>query len=159
MGKVTMTMEEVKSFMAEPWLTHVATLTKTGHPHVTPIWSCYDGEFFYITLMDGNPKSRALDRDNRISLSVSSDTLPFRGVVVHGTAEMIRGDVRPIVRKIAAKHVGDEKADGAADMLLANPQAVAKITPKRIYSWDQSKVSDFSEVAAAEKTGKDLRTL
>ncbi len=158
MGKLTMTKKEMNDFLQEPWLCYIATLTKTGHPHVTPIWCYYDGQSFYMSLMDGNPKSRSLTRDPRVSIAVSSDKFPFKAVVVHGTADLIRGDVRPLVRNIAIKYVGDEQADSITDMLMKNPQVVVKVTPERIYTWDQSK-GTFDEVAAAEKTGKDFRTL
>jgi PPOX class probable F420-dependent enzyme len=158
MGKLTMTMEEMYDFLKEPRLCYVATLTKTGHPHVTPIWCYYDGQYFYMSLMDGNPKSRSLARDPRLSIAVSSDKLPYKAVVVHGTAELVRGDVRSIVCNIAKKYVGEEQADSITDMLMRNSQIIVKVTPERIYSWDQSK-GTFDEIAAAEKTGKDFRIL
>jgi PPOX class probable F420-dependent enzyme len=158
MGKLTMTMEEMYDFLKEPRLCYVATLTKTGHPHVTPIWGYYDGQYFYMSLMDGNPKSRSLARDPRLSIAVSSDKLPYKAVVVHGTAELVRGDVRSIVCNIAKKYVGEEQADSITDMLMRNSQIIVKVTPERIYSWDQSK-GTFDEIAAAEKTGKDFRIL
>ena len=158
MGKLTMPKGDMDRFLKEPWLASVATLTKTGHPHVTPIWAYYDGEHFYMSLMDGNPKTRALKRDNRIALSIGSDTMPYKAVLVHGTAELIRDDVRSVILKIAEKYVGREQADATADMLAANPQVIAKVTPIRIYTWDQSK-GEFNDVAAAEKSGKEFRSL
>jgi len=158
MGKLTMTNEEMYDFLQEPRLCYVATLTKTGHPHVTPIWCYYDGQYFYMTLMDGNPKSRSLTRDPRICIAVSSDNLPYKAVVVHGTAELIRGDVLPILRNIAKKYVGEEQTDSITDMLMKNHQVIVKVIPDRIYSWDQSK-GTFDEIAAAEKTGSDFRML
>lgn len=152
MGKLTMTNKEMYDFLQEPRLCYVATLTNTGHPHVTPIWCHYDGQYFYMSLMDGNPKSRSLARDPRLSIAVSSDNFPYKAVVVHGAAELIRGDVRPIVRNIAKKYVGEEQTDSITDMLMNNPQVIVKVTSDRIYSWDQSK-GTFDEVAAAEKTG------
>ena len=158
MGKFTLTKEEMERFLDEPWLTFVGTLTKTGHPHVTPIWSYYDGQHFYLTLLDGNPKRRAVARDNRVALAIGNYTPPYKAVVVHGTAELIRRNVRPIVRKLVVKYLGDEQADTITDMLMKEPQVIVKVTPRRIYSWDQSK-GTFDEVLAAEKTGKDFRTV
>jgi hypothetical protein len=54
--------------------------------------------------------------------------------------------------------VGEEQADSITDMLMRNSQIIVKVTPERIYSWDQSK-GTFDEIAAAEKTGKDFRIL
>ncbi|MCZ6614703.1 MAG: pyridoxamine 5'-phosphate oxidase family protein [Chloroflexi bacterium] len=156
---VTMTTEEMNEFLNEPWLTFVSTLTpNTGHPHVTPIWSYYDGDYFYMTLMDGNPKTRALVKDNRVALAIGNDALPFKAVLVHGTAELVREDMRPIIRRISKKYVGEDQADAITDLLLNDPQVIAKVTPTRIYAWDQSKV-DFTEVAKAEKSGAAFRVL
>ncbi|MBI2166506.1 MAG: pyridoxamine 5'-phosphate oxidase family protein [Chloroflexi bacterium] len=156
MGKLTMTRQEMERFLQEPRLTFVATLTKTGHPHVTPIWSYYDGKYFYMTLMDGNPKTRALARDSRIALAINNDSFPYKAVVVHGNTELVRGNVRPTVLNICRKYMPDN-AEGIADMLMKDPQVIAKVTPTRVYTWDQSK-GTFDEVSAAEKTGKDFRT-
>lgn len=156
---VTMTTREMNEFLEEPWLTFVSTLTpNTKHPHVTPIWSYYDGSSFYMTLMDGNPKTRALAKDNRVALAIGNDKLPFKAVLVHGTVELIRGDVRSTVRKICQKYVGEDQADAVSDLLLNDPQVIAKVTPTRIYAWDQSKV-EFSDVAKAEKSGTAFRVL
>ena len=155
---ITMNRDEMVAFLDEPWIAHIATLTKTGHPHVTPIWSYYDGEYFYSTLMDGNPKTRALARDNRVSLCFGNETLPYKAVLVHGTVEFIRHDVRTIVRRLARKYVGEEKADWMTDALMSDPQVIVRVTPKSIYTWDQSKVT-FAEVAEAEKSGAAFRTL
>ncbi len=158
MAKLTMTKEEMYDFLQEPRLCYVGTLTKTGHPHVTPIWCYYDGQYFYMSLIDGNPKSRSLARDPRVSIAVSSDKIPYKAVVVHGTAKLIRGEVRSSVLKIAKKYVGEEQADSTTDMLMKNSPVIVKVTPERIYTWDQSK-GTFDQVAAAEKSGKEFRTL
>ena len=158
MAKVTMTKQEMGEFLKEPWIAHVATLTKTGHPHSTPIWCYHDGTYFYISLIDGNAKTRALERDNRVALSITSEVLPYKAVLVHGTADLIRDDMLPIVKEIVAKYLGREQAENAPGMIAGHPQVVARITPKRIYTWDQSK-GTFDDVAAAEKTGYDFRTL
>lgn len=155
---ITMTRKEMQEFLKEPFLTFIASHTKKSNLHVTPVWSYYDGEHFYITLVDGNPKSRSLARDSRVALAVSSYSLPYKGVVVHGTAELIRGDVRPIVRRIVEKYVGKEQAEAMTDYAMMEPQVIAKVTPQRIYTWDQSKVT-FQEVLLAEKSGKAFRIL
>ena len=155
---ITMTRDEMVAFLDEPWIASIATLTETGHPHVTPIWSHYDGEYFWSSLMDGNPKTRALARDNRVSLCFGNDNMPYKAVLVHGTVELIRSDARPIVSRLARKYVGEEKAEGMTDALMSNPQIIARVTPERIYTWDQSKVT-FAEVAEAEKSGAAFRTL
>jgi len=153
---ITMTKEEMNNFLKEPWLTSVATVTPEGYPHVTPIWSYYDGEHFYMTLVDGNPKSRSLALNNHIALAIGNDTLPYKAVIVHGTVELFREDIEPIVRKIVEKYVGGEQADAIIEHAFGEPQVIAKVTPWRIYTWDQSKV-DFSEVLKAEKSGKAFR--
>ena len=155
---IKMASEEMRRFLKEPLLTFVATLTKTGHPHVTPRWSYYDGHHFYMTLVDGNPKTRALARDNRISLAIGSYDMPFRAVLVHGTAELLRDNVEPTIRQIMEKYAGPDKAEGMTDFAMTEPQVIAKVTPIRIYTWDQSKVP-YSEVLASEKSGTAFRVL
>ena len=153
---ITMTREEMDSFLKEPWLTFVSTLTPEGYPHVTPIWSYYDGKYFYMTLVDGNPKTRSLALNNNVALAINNDVLPYKAVIVHGTVEMIREGIEPIVRKIVEKYVGDEQADAIIEYAFGETQVIAKVTPWRIYTWDQSKV-EFADVLKAEKSGKAFR--
>src|SRR5687768_6904622 len=82
-----MTADEQAAFLAEPHLCHLACLDDDGHPYVVPVWFEYaDGGFYFVA------RARAawaayLQRDPRVSLSITAVRAPR--ILVKGIAEII----------------------------------------------------------------------
>ena len=49
---------------------HVATLMKDGSPQVTPVWIDVEGDIVVFNTAEGRLKTRNLDRDGRVALSI-----------------------------------------------------------------------------------------
>jgi len=63
---------------------HVATLMKDGSPQSTPVWIDFDGEYVLMNTAEGRTKTRNLDRDGRVALSVIDGENPYRYLQVRG---------------------------------------------------------------------------
>lgn len=63
---------------------HVATLMKDGSPQVTPVWVDHDGNTVLINTSRGRLKTRNLERDGRVALSVTDAENPYEALVVRG---------------------------------------------------------------------------
>ena len=63
---------------------HVATLMPDGTPQVTPVWVDFDGRHVIINTAEGRQKTRNMDRDQRVSLSVADSENPYRYIQVRG---------------------------------------------------------------------------
>lgn len=137
---IEMSAEEISAFLKTKALANVATLKKEGSPHVLPLWVDYDGRYFYLTILNGRSKLKHLRRDNRIALSIASETMPYKAVVVEGTAELTEQDVWEITERVSFKYGGPEMGEKYMRFFRkAGPRTIVKITPKTVRSWDNSK--------------------
>lgn len=85
------------AFLKEKVWGHVATLQKSGAPHVAPVWMDADGENVVFNTADGRQKVLNLRRDSRVAISVMGAD-PNRILLV-------RGRVKEITAKGANEHI------------------------------------------------------
>jgi PPOX class probable F420-dependent enzyme len=145
---VSMTDDEVRSFLADNMKVQVASIGRDGMPHLTTL--------FYVVLDDKicfwtyatSQKVKNLERDPRVSALVETGTdyAELAGVSVQGTAEIVRdhGGIRRIGTAVgAAMSGGADLGDLGRDIV---EQQVTKrvgivITPSRLASWDHAKMN------------------
>jgi PPOX class probable F420-dependent enzyme len=91
-------LEKNKDLLTGKTFAHFATLMKKGAPQVSPVWIDYDGEFILVNTAHGRQKSRNVERDARVALSIQDPQNPYRKII-------IRGKVVEITRKGAEEHI------------------------------------------------------
>ena len=72
------------SLLRQPALAHLATLNEDGSPHSAPVWVDTDGTHVIINTCVGFLKTRNMERDPRVALSVASLEDPLRHLSVTG---------------------------------------------------------------------------
>ena len=85
-----------------------------GYPRVLPVWFEYSDSEILIGSKAGLYKGRALARDSRASLAVSTNDRPYHIVVVVGdaTVEVLpEADRIPFVTALAHRYLGPEGGD------------------------------------------------
>ena len=113
---VSMSKEELDSFLGQRLLARVASVRPDGYPHVTPVIYLWDGEALWFILGNGerprqhignlreNPKLCAIiDRDTRQELGGGQDAqgVTIRGVATLSTDEGLQEEVvRKLMREI-----------------------------------------------------------
>jgi PPOX class probable F420-dependent enzyme len=65
-------------------LAHLATLMPDGSPQSTPVWIDFDGEYIVFNTAEGRRKTRNLDADGRVALSITDIANPYRYIQVRG---------------------------------------------------------------------------
>ncbi len=117
MGR-SMDEREVRAFLAHGTRTgKLAWVGATGQPHVAPIWFVVDDGAPQLEVVfntgSTTSKGRALARDPRVSLLVDDERPPFAFVKLTGAASISTDldDVRSWATRIAARYVGDGRAD------------------------------------------------
>jgi PPOX class probable F420-dependent enzyme len=136
----------VASFLAASTKAHVSSLARDGAPHVVPIsYVVLDG---CITFWadDDSQKVVNLRRDPRVSAVVDDGNgfQELRGVLVHGTAELVRDEAMSgRVADLFSLRAPEEHRDGARSMLfeLSKERTVVIIRPQRVASWDHRKLA------------------
>lgn len=76
--------EEFVPLLTGPNFAHFATVMKDGTPQVTPVWVDYDGETVQMNTAEGRVKTRNLDRDGHVALSITDPENPYRYIQVRG---------------------------------------------------------------------------
>jgi PPOX class probable F420-dependent enzyme len=109
---------------------HLATLMPDGSPQVTPVWIDFDGTDILFNTAEGRQKTRNLDRDGRVSLSVTDPENPYRYI-------QVRGEVVGRTREGAEDHIDAlaKKYMGVDRYPMHNPdepRVIYRIRPVRV---------------------------
>lgn len=84
--------EDQVTLMAKRAFAHVATIGPNGEPHSSPVWVDWDGQFLRFSQTTTRQKYRNLQRDSRISLSMTDPDNDYHYVEVRGDIERIEND-------------------------------------------------------------------
>jgi len=114
---------------------HVATIMKDGSPQVSPVWVYRHGDDIMISTGVDRVKTRNIQRDPRVALSISDIDQPFPPVQVRGrVVEIIRGEaaVEGFV-EVTKKYTGSEPAQlpPAADRVVYRIEADSVVAPEK----------------------------
>lgn len=159
-ARIRMTDDEVVSFLGEHTKTQLATISRTGWPHlVTMFYGVFDGRIGFWTYRTSQ-KAVNLDRDPRVTCLVEAGQAyeELVGVQVQGEVERVE-DPDEILR-IGFEVYGRSMAMDAETLESLRPfiadQASKRwaylVTPTKVASWDHRKLAAAhtpSGVAAA----------
>jgi PPOX class probable F420-dependent enzyme len=89
---------------------HIATVGTDGRPQVTPVWIDYDGTHIRFNTARGRVKTRNLERNPRVALSVQDPDNPYRYVQVQGrVTEMTERGADAHIDALAKKYTGQDR--------------------------------------------------
>jgi PPOX class probable F420-dependent enzyme len=135
-----MTKEELVSFLEEAHFARLGTINEDGSIHIAPIFFKYDNGQILMATQNPSRKVRNIKRNNQVTILIDTTDVPFKGVLIYGTAELDYEDV--ISKRIAIfeKRLCREDAETYAKRLSNKWKCVIlRITPVRIASFDYSK--------------------
>jgi PPOX class probable F420-dependent enzyme len=100
---------EARALLEAPSIAHLATILPDGAPHVVPVWIGVD-EDDNIVFLTGREsvKGRNVERDPRVSLSITAPDAPNTMLHVRGRVTDIRDDDAgwAIIDALADKYLG-----------------------------------------------------
>ncbi|KRD05918.1 F420-dependent protein [Mycobacterium sp. Root265] len=105
-----------------------------GRPLIAPVWFLVeDGRLVFNTGAD-TAKGLALQRDPRVVLLVDDEHPPFSFVQVQGVAELSEDDpdLRGTATRIAARYMGEQRADEYGARNGVPGELVVRITPRKV---------------------------
>ncbi|HEV7809317.1 MAG TPA: TIGR03618 family F420-dependent PPOX class oxidoreductase [Candidatus Limnocylindrales bacterium] len=119
-----------------PIIAVLATNRADGTVMLSPVWFEWDGEAVVVWTSGPNEgKVRHLARDPRATVVIAEQDRPYRGLEVTGRAELTSDGFDAAIRRISARYVGPEAADGLADGAL-EPGILVRVIPDRLRAWD-----------------------
>jgi PPOX class probable F420-dependent enzyme len=144
-GQIEMTEDEITTFIEQSRTATMATIGKTGMPHLVAMWyAIVDGDICFETKTKSQ-KAVNLRRDPRIVVSIEDgwtyETL--RGVSIEGTAELSEDpDLLWSVGVSVWERYNGPYTDEMKPFveIMLNKRSVVRVKTDRIRSWDHHKL-------------------
>lgn len=73
-----------RDLLSKKALAHLATITTSGAPQVTPVWFDFDGTFLRVNSAKGRAKDRHMRREARVALSIVDPDNAYRYLEIGG---------------------------------------------------------------------------
>jgi PPOX class probable F420-dependent enzyme len=132
-----MTKDEIRNFLLQGTFTgKLGTINKNGSPHIVPIWFTLDNnDNILFTTGDTSVKAKNIHRDNRVRLCVDDQVPFFSFVTIDGISEIISNKPEELfkwAKIIAARYMGNEKAEEYGKRNSSEGELLIKIKPTRI---------------------------
>ena len=88
-------------------LAFISTLSKDGSPQITPMWADMEGDVILINTFDGSAKSKNIQKDPRVALSVVENNNPYNMVSIKGTViDQTTEGADEHLKKLAKRYLG-----------------------------------------------------
>jgi PPOX class probable F420-dependent enzyme len=128
---------EVRSFLESMRVPCViSTLRADGHPITSATWYGFLGADVVVSTPAARNKARNVRRDPRISFIVDTKAMPYRGVAIEGSADVLPDPDGAIIRAIVERYLG---AEAAAAMLVRldtrGERVILRIRAERVRPW------------------------
>lgn len=140
-----MTKGEREAFLAGLHVGIISIPEDGRGPLTCPIWYAYEpgGELWVVTDRDSR-KGRLLQRAQRVSLCVQTETPPYKYVSVEGPIVGIapadaERDTRPMARRYLGEELGDRYVEATAEERAAGASVRVRVRPERWLSVDYAK--------------------
>jgi PPOX class probable F420-dependent enzyme len=99
--------EDLLALLQKPSTCYLATLMPDGSPQVTQTWVDTDGEHVIINSVQTHVKTRNIERDPRVALTVSDPASPSRYFQVRGrVVEVTTDGAAEHIDTLAKKYLG-----------------------------------------------------
>jgi PPOX class probable F420-dependent enzyme len=145
--EIRMTDEELRDFLEEQRIVHVATLGPSGRPHLVPLWYVVKGRELDGWTYAASQKAKNLERDPRATLSIDDgiEYHELRGVMMECDVSIEREPERVAEFGYALfgrYGAGPELAPEVRQMVQrqARKRMGLRFTPTRMVTWDHRKL-------------------
>ena len=125
---------EVDALLGETQVVVLATISKRGLPHLTPIWFTWEDDSAYMFTSRTSAKWRNIQRDPNVSLCADRREPPYAAVVLYGLATEVDRSVYGLVLPMAIRYYGEEEGLEFAETYKGDPSGavVFRLIPDRV---------------------------
>src|SRR3977135_4490042 len=111
---------------------NLATLNADGSPQVTPVWVDFDGTHVLVNTAKGRVKTKNLEREPRVALSIADPENPYRYLGIQGRVTgMTESGADEHIDKMAKKYLGKDKYPYRVP---GEGRVIYNITPEKVHS-------------------------
>ncbi len=141
---IIMNPQEIKVFLAEQKVCRMATVDKSGMPHVIPMWYVIVDGDIYVETTGTTKKVRNVESNGKVSLVVDAGEFlyDYRGVMMQGKMELVNDKAlfKRFREAYAQRYFGSDEHPGYRFLTGIPNRVLLKFTPERFYSWDYRKL-------------------
>ena len=131
-------MSKRTEFLKKQKILHLATVDKTGTPHIVPVWYMYSAKKIYIGTNTKTEKAKNIKTHKKVSfcVDVGVNSPSIFGVMGQGTAKLIKDThiVSRLAKKILLRYFKDLKNKSAQE-ILDDTDCIIEIVPKKYAVW------------------------
>ncbi len=139
---LSLTEEELESFLSAGRTLRLATSGSEGLPHVVPLWYVWFNGTIFMNSTLGNVTIRNLHANPRVAAIVDDGEAyqELRGVLLHGRVEPAGDD--PRLDEVSARWSEKYMEGGPLPYGRWKNRVWLRMTPDRIKSWDFRKIPE-----------------
>jgi PPOX class probable F420-dependent enzyme len=145
--RIRMTEAEITAFLDASRNLQVATLDRSGGPHLTTVWFARDGDDVIFETYGASQKVVNLRRDPRVAVLCEAGQAydELRGVSIQGMAEIVDAEpaLSALMRRLVARGHANLTADQAEEITrqMVRKRVVVRVRPEKVASWDHRKLA------------------
>jgi nitroimidazol reductase NimA-like FMN-containing flavoprotein (pyridoxamine 5'-phosphate oxidase superfamily) len=131
-------MSKRSEFLKKQKILHLATVDKTGTPHIIPVWYMYSASKIYIGTNMKTEKAKNIKVHKKVSfcVDVGVNAPDIFGVMGQGTAKLIKDTktVSRLAEKILLRYFKDLNNKSAKE-ILDDTDCIIEVVPKKYAIW------------------------
>ena len=146
-AQIRLSDDEQRQLLESERVVVVSSIGVRGWPHSMPLWYVLRGGEIWIYTYAKSQKVKNLERDRRATLLVETGHAyhELRGVEIESEAEIHRDHelVFEVARELTSRYSEGAAVEGEAAEALkaqARKRVAIRFEPKRVASWDHSKL-------------------
>ena len=109
----------------------LATVNPDGSPQTSVLWVGLDGDTIVISALAQRRKVRNIQRDPRVSLTITDAENAYHSVEIRGTADVVDDPDRSLSFRLTHEYIGeDPPADPAG-----TSRVIIRVTPEKVVTF------------------------
>jgi PPOX class probable F420-dependent enzyme len=122
--------DEAKHLFENKDFAHVATLNSDGSPQVSAVWVGLDGDNVTFNTAEGRLKTKNLQRDERVAISIAAQENPYENLIIQGkVVEMTHDGADEDIDALAKRYLD---ADAYPFRQPGEERVIVKIEPEKV---------------------------
>ncbi len=117
-----------KRLIDAPTFAVVSTINPDGAPQSSVVWVKRDGDDILFSTIRGRRKTKNMERDPRVGVTLYDPADPYRYVEVRGAVSLTEEGGPELIQDLSQKYDGVPFREGRPD----NVRVVVRITPTRV---------------------------
>jgi len=133
---------KVQKILKSKAFAHLATLGANGEPQSSPMWFLWDGEYIKFTHTKNRKKYQNIQRDPRVSISITDGDDPYTYAEFRGVVERIEDDPNGAFFDTLAEHYG------ASIRYPGDPRVILYVKVQRVVG--QYRGGNYTQILVAK---------